>query len=54
MDVQKIIALFTKMLKSKNEKVEFRCRRITKVEVYYEDDIILTLKDGEDIEKEIL
>lgn len=53
MTVQKIITILTKMLSSKNWKVNFRCNHITKVDIYYDDDIILTIKDGKisDVEK---
>lgn len=46
MDAHKIIRIMNKLLNSKNDKINYRSRNIAKVVIYYEDDIILTLRDG--------
>lgn len=52
MELQKIVGTLTKMLNSDKWKVQCRCRHITKVEIHYDDNIIITIKDKPTVQKQ--
>lgn len=51
MDARKLIKVFKKLLRSKDDNVNNRSRGIVKVKIYYDDGIIIVIKNRKDIEK---